>query len=427
MTASSTAKDQGLLWPAKDTALQYQEFTGTFKADGMAFHDFPYDRQTLIIDLVIPELHTSSKDVKLVPRLSQASLDRFADGDVDGAGHAFWIRSVEVEGGLLSNGALSLLQNVDLKGQRFHPLKEFVENQLPTQEGAAEVSQSKARLKIKVAREPNFYATNIVIPICLLMLLGWYNFLLVSARELVYAAAPNSRLTLPQPCDKIEDRLAISVTLYLALIAFQTVINAWLPQVAYMTRLHMWIIFANAQLSAVALESIAVFYMYREALEGSMKAEQAGRRASKISKILSTIGLNHALSGREAKIAVHEVEAEGGEEEEREARDDREFFGAEDEGEDEEGEEEGGEVARNVAPRGTRKTLQTAHSYAKQGSHYFKNQGTESVKMVRENAANLRKKMEVINFVDKVCFVLFPAITVVMYIVILIKPWEGSN
>ena len=35
--------------------------------------------------------------------------------------------------------------------------------------------------------------------------------------------------------------------------------------------------------------------------------------------------------------------------------------------------------------------------------------------------------MEVINFVDKVSFVLFPAITVVMYTVILIKPWEGSN
>jgi len=41
MTASSTAKDQGLLWPAKDTALQYQELTGTFKADAMEFHDFP--------------------------------------------------------------------------------------------------------------------------------------------------------------------------------------------------------------------------------------------------------------------------------------------------------------------------------------------------------------------------------------------------
>ena len=46
------------------------------------------------------------------------------------------------------------------------------------------------------------------------------------------------------------------MTLYLALIAFQTVINAWLPQVAYMTRLHKFIVLATAQLSMSALESI---------------------------------------------------------------------------------------------------------------------------------------------------------------------------
>ena len=114
-----------------------------------------------------------------MPELSQVSLDKFGGGDIEGAGRAFVIRSVEVEGGLLSNGALSLLQNVKLREQQSHPLRQFVEDQIPTQEGAAEVSQSKASLKIKVARIPEFYTLNIIVPIMLLLLLSWYNFLLV--------------------------------------------------------------------------------------------------------------------------------------------------------------------------------------------------------------------------------------------------------
>jgi hypothetical protein len=126
MTASSTAKDKGLLWPAKDTALQYQEFTGTFKADHMDFRDFPYDKQELFVDLVIPELHTSSKDVKLVPTLSQESSEYFAEGNIDGAARSFVIRSVDVEGNLYSNGALNLLKRVNVE-KASHPLKKYVE------------------------------------------------------------------------------------------------------------------------------------------------------------------------------------------------------------------------------------------------------------------------------------------------------------
>jgi hypothetical protein len=98
---------------------------------------------------------------------------------------------------------------------------------------------SQCGFHIKVSRLPDYYNWNVLIPIGVLVAISWFVFLL--------------------PPSQLADRLGLVVTLILALLAFQFVINDKLPNTGYLTLLHSFILKSNIMLLVVGIESCVVY------------------------------------------------------------------------------------------------------------------------------------------------------------------------
>eukprot|EP00936_MAST-01D_sp_MAST-1D-sp1_P000225 g225.t1 len=103
---------------------------------------------------------------------------------------------------------------------------------------------SALRLEITVERQSAFYMKNLVLPIVLLNMLSWSSFLL-------------------QP-SAVDVRLGTTMTIFLALVAFQFIINDALPKTGKMTKMHQFIILTNVMIVISGLESLLVYWLVQQ-------------------------------------------------------------------------------------------------------------------------------------------------------------------
>jgi len=97
-------------------------------------------------------------------------------------------------------------------------------------------------LAFTVRRRGGFYVTHVVAMIALLISMGWG----------IYFCAP----------DKLDARLGISVTLFLALLALNFVINGQIPKISYGTFLSQYFIVGYATTAIGIFESMASYYVF---------------------------------------------------------------------------------------------------------------------------------------------------------------------
>ena len=103
---------------------------------------------------------------------------------------------------------------------------------------------SALKLEITVERQSEFYMINLVLPIALLNMLSWSSFLL-------------------QP-SAVDVRLATTMTIFLALVAFQFIVNDALPKTGKMTKMHKFIVLTNVMIVVSGLESLLVYWLVEQ-------------------------------------------------------------------------------------------------------------------------------------------------------------------
>jgi hypothetical protein len=201
----------------KTSGESFLEASQTVRVEGsftspMDFHRFPYDKQDLYVIVQLASATTSgplsdgsaparfkinADSVKLSRQYTLPTAVAWADG------HSDWVEW-------------------DIEG--IEPLQH---------------SPTECGFILHVRRLPQYYVLNMILPISLLNASSWMTFLL----------APSS----------FGDRLSIVITLILALLAFQFVINDKLPNTGYLTDTHKFITMSNLMLVLVAVESCIVY------------------------------------------------------------------------------------------------------------------------------------------------------------------------
>ena len=103
-------------------------------------------------------------------------------------------------------------------------------------------------------------------------------------------------------CRSVGDRLAISVTLYLALIAFQVVLTNYIPPTAYQTRMHQFILWATIIMTTTVLETLTVFYAFT-VMKANADLEDDKGQTKGLEKLLDKGIKSIIRAGTEAKIS----------------------------------------------------------------------------------------------------------------------------
>ena len=174
-----------------------------------------------------------------------------ADNPVSAAKEAWFVDGIRIGEATTTEGASSMLMRISTDD---HPLANYIESTVRNEN--VDNRQTKVVFEIDITRNPGFYYYNVILPVGLLTMLSFLVFLL--------------------PPDTVGDRLAVSVTLYLALIAFQFVLTEYIPPTAYQTKMHSFILWANLIMTATAFESLFVYYVYTVMKEGSGSGSGGG-------------------------------------------------------------------------------------------------------------------------------------------------------
>jgi len=95
---------------------------------------------------------------------------------------------------------------------------------------------------VTLERNSGYYILNLIFPTILLNILSWTSFFL-------------------NP-EQIDVRLGTTMTIFLALVAFQIIINDALPKTGEVTKMSFFLTFSNILIVLAGLESLFVFYLY---------------------------------------------------------------------------------------------------------------------------------------------------------------------
>jgi hypothetical protein len=192
-------------------------FRASFTID-MTFARFPFDKQALLLKMGWPE------GVDLKPGKQMRATTKFEDAP------GWEIEELKV-----------IRTSIDFaNGDEFLPKGQIYPLDHPFR-GFPNVPSPMLYFVIVVERLWSFYLINIVVPICMLNILSWTSF----------ALSPSA----------IDVRLATTMTILLALIAFQIIINDALPKTGQLTRMHIFILVSNIMIVLAGLESMAVYYL----------------------------------------------------------------------------------------------------------------------------------------------------------------------
>ena len=97
---------------------------------------------------------------------------------------------------------------------------------------------------LEVRRVSSFYMMNLVLPVVMLNVLSWSSFLLQPAA--------------------IDVRLATTMTILIALVAFQFIVNDMLPKTGSLTRMHVFLTVSNVMIVLGGLESLMLYYLVEQ-------------------------------------------------------------------------------------------------------------------------------------------------------------------
>jgi len=203
----------------EDGILAYtQRYIGTVSTH-MDLHQFPFDKQLITINF--ESFHWKESDMKMVV------LPSFILQPRPPPGGSWKAMSNEVK---LHDWAVDEIA-VKEKPQRY----EFEDR-----------TYSRVQVRLKLARSYRYYFLRILVVIWLIVIMSWSVFF----------------------CDPgdLSGRLAITVTLFLAAVAFQFVIGSSLPKVPYNTLLDQHMLVSYAYIATTAIEEIIIYHVCNSGL-----------------------------------------------------------------------------------------------------------------------------------------------------------------
>eukprot|EP00937_MAST-01D_sp_MAST-1D-sp2_P002170 g2170.t1 len=204
-------------------AWQQSLVRASFNVD-MDFDDFPFDTQRLAMRSVYADLGFDMKYFR-----AEAG---GATGSADGTGGS-------------SPAPGWTIKSVGMSGSRLHMNSTYSDAEHPMNTGAdGSMDMSQLVVSIVVERQSQFYMMNLVLPIVLLNVLSWSSFFL----------SPST----------IDVRLATTMTILIALVAFQFIVNDSLPKTGKMTRMHQFITVSNLLIVLGGLESLLVYWLVEQ-------------------------------------------------------------------------------------------------------------------------------------------------------------------
>ncbi len=204
-------------FPAQGTLVLLSRFHGTFAAP-MGLHDFPFDHQVLPVEIEslafpapqmifgYPGKQHKERDwtVRLKPEEVLGSSVRLPEWKID----AVQVRELD-------------------KYYRFE-----------------DAHYSRYRIEILVSRRAGFYVWKIMVIEAMILVLSWVVFLMEAG--------------------DLGNRLAVSVTLLLATVAFSYVVGGITPRVSYLTLLDWFLLVCFALIFLSVLESALVYFLRRK-------------------------------------------------------------------------------------------------------------------------------------------------------------------
>jgi hypothetical protein len=243
------------LWsnPELGTGILYDRYTGTFKT-AMDLRKFPFDEQQLTIEL--EPLEETSEEL------------RFAFQDQPGAPvRAIHERAATPALAAVLNAKFSSpewrIEAIDVAGLD-HPYR-YDDSRYP-----------QLRFTIHAERRAGYFVTRVFAVILLCVVLSWLVFF-------------------QDPAD-LSGRMATSVTLFLAAVAFGTFITGILPRISYFTVLDTYVFVSYVLIFLSALENVVA---HRLALRDAPAGAAAARRLDRWSCLLlalAFVALHGALA-----------------------------------------------------------------------------------------------------------------------------------
>jgi glycine receptor alpha-3 len=204
-------------FPGAGRVCLLSRFHGTFAAP-LDLHDFPFDRQVLPIAI---ESSTFTAPEML-----------FGDSGHRQRKERDWVAPVRPEEVL---GDSARLPEWKLESIQVRELDKYY--------GFVDASFSRYRIEILVSRRSGFYVWKVIAIEVMIVMLSWAVFLLDSG--------------------ELGNRLAVSVTLLLATVAFSYVISGITPRISYLTLLDWFLLGCFALIFLSAVESVVVYFLRR--------------------------------------------------------------------------------------------------------------------------------------------------------------------
>jgi len=178
----------------------------------MDLHQFPFDKQLLKINF--ESFHWKEQDMKMVV------LDHFKSQTTPAPGESWHAMSNEVK---LHDWAVDEIQVIE------KPVRYDFEDR----------TYSRVQVRLKLARSFRYYFLKVLTVLWFIVGMSWC----------VFFCDPND----------VTGRLAITVTLFLAAVAFNFVIGSSLPKVPYNTLLDQNVLVAYAYIAATLVEELIIY------------------------------------------------------------------------------------------------------------------------------------------------------------------------
>jgi len=134
-------------------------------------------------------------------------------------------------------------------------------------------------VELTVDRVWQYYVYNLVVPISFLSAIGCQVFFI--------------------PPKSIDARLAMTLTVFLALVAFQLIITGELPNSTEMNRVHVFVLLTGTLFVCIAIECVAAYTVASGALNAMMRG--GARSTSKHSSERARVELAETSHGTDTK------------------------------------------------------------------------------------------------------------------------------
>lgn len=202
-------------FPGPGKLILQSRLHGTFAAP-MDLHDFPFDHQVLPVEIESLEFPSRQMVFSYPNQRNERG----------------WTTPVKPEDVL---GSSVRLPEWKIEAVQVRELDKYYKFE--------DASYSRYRIEILVSRRSGFYIWKVIVIEAMIVVLSWVVFLLEAG--------------------ELGNRLAVSVTLLLATVAFSYVVSGITPRVSYLTLLDWFLVGCFALIFLSTLESTLVYFLQR--------------------------------------------------------------------------------------------------------------------------------------------------------------------